>query len=240
MQNEHPVADGPTRERAHVILRACRALRDGLKHPLALLAAAAVVSGLLVPSFTRQWQISEKELELKAELVGDISKETTDFLIAIQVSEVLALSGITGQRLDKAGDDLNAAYRRFETTSALIDSRLDAYFADEELNFQWTVLAEALKRFYAHQAQRDTEQRNDAATVLLAELKSIPLPKGSSNVVTKERRLPPDIGASIEILTRGGPWPRVKGQLLARRDAVIHIVLHADSAFRSDKRWGLF
>lgn len=240
MQHGHSVADAPTHERVHVILRAGCALRDVLKHPLALLAAAAVVSGLLVPSFTRQWQISEKELELKAELVGDISQDTTDFLIAIQSSEVLARGRITGRRLDKAFDELNAAYFRFETRSALIDSRLDAYFADEELNFQWTVLAEALKRFYTYQALRDSEQRNDAAADLLVELKSVPLPTGMSNVVPKEPRLPRDIVLSIEVLTSGGPWARVKGQLLARRDAVIQTVLHADSAFRDDERWGLF
>jgi hypothetical protein len=45
---------------------------DKISNPLVLLIVGAVISGILVPYITRQWQDHQKELELKTELVSRI------------------------------------------------------------------------------------------------------------------------------------------------------------------------
>ncbi|HYT01989.1 MAG TPA: hypothetical protein VEP90_03000 [Methylomirabilota bacterium] len=44
-------------------------IKTNLIYPLVIVAFTVIISGLLIPYFTRRWQNHQKELELKADLV---------------------------------------------------------------------------------------------------------------------------------------------------------------------------
>jgi hypothetical protein len=68
------------------------ALVSVAKHPLVLLAAGALVSGLLVPALTRGAQNHQKGLEIKSDLVRSMSAAASPFLAA-SLANVLVYNG---------------------------------------------------------------------------------------------------------------------------------------------------
>lgn len=57
-------------------------MSDFLSHPLVLLLATAAIGGVLVPLITRQWQLQQKAIEVKSELITDIIELTSDMFVA--------------------------------------------------------------------------------------------------------------------------------------------------------------
>jgi len=55
-----------------------------LAHPLIVLLVGAALTGILVPAFTRRWQNRQKELEIKAALVSDLSEAIMSIVMAVQ------------------------------------------------------------------------------------------------------------------------------------------------------------
>jgi hypothetical protein len=76
---------------------------EKLSNPLLLLIIGAVISGILIPYFTRQWQDHQKDLELKTDLVSGISKAIVDLMLAAQLIETKTSPIITNQSYDLAG-----------------------------------------------------------------------------------------------------------------------------------------
>ena len=115
------------------------------RHPFLLLVVGALLSGVVVPALTRHWQVHQKELEVKIDLVSDISESIMNFVIAIQVAHV----GMDryGQNPDQG--DLTRAYREWQVRSAVIGSKLQAYFHDSIVPEEWAKLCEVLEDFYA-------------------------------------------------------------------------------------------
>ena len=52
-----------------------------MSHPFLLLVVGAIVSSIIVPNFTRQWQDNQKQLELKTALADDINKAISDSIV---------------------------------------------------------------------------------------------------------------------------------------------------------------
>ena len=59
-----------------------------LAHPLTLLLVGAVVSGFGVPWVTSRWQIRQRKLDLKSELVRDVSDQVTSVVRFVQYMDV--------------------------------------------------------------------------------------------------------------------------------------------------------
>ena len=59
-----------------------------LKHPLIVLLVGALISGLLIPAFTRRWQNYQKALEIKTQLVSDLSKSIMGIVMATQFAHI--------------------------------------------------------------------------------------------------------------------------------------------------------
>ncbi|HET7273118.1 MAG TPA: hypothetical protein VFI90_18770, partial [Rubrobacter sp.] len=87
-------------------------MADFLAHPLFLLFAGAVLTGIFIPALTRRWQDRQKALELKTELIGEISESITEMAMAVQFVHLGATS-MDQQRFDEA-------YREWEARSAVI------------------------------------------------------------------------------------------------------------------------
>jgi hypothetical protein len=81
-----------------------------LRHPLTVLLVGALISGLLIPAFTRRWQNHQKALEIKTELVSELSKSIMGIIMAIQFVRV-------GAKSQKQAD-FDQAYREWEIESA--------------------------------------------------------------------------------------------------------------------------
>jgi hypothetical protein len=50
-----------------------------LRHPLVVLVATALLTGLLVPGITREWQLRQKAIEIKVGLVAEMSEAVMRF-----------------------------------------------------------------------------------------------------------------------------------------------------------------
>jgi hypothetical protein len=102
------------------------------------LIVGAVISGLLIPYITSQWQNHEKELELKTNLVSRISEA---------VSKILTAAQFTNAELPEVVD-YHQAYYEWETTNSAIGSYLRAYFPDASIGEEWDEYANITTSFF--------------------------------------------------------------------------------------------
>jgi hypothetical protein len=110
------------------------------EHPLVILLAGAVLTGVVFPYLTRRWQNHQKELEIKVGLVSDMSQATMEFVMAIQLAH-LGSTTQTGGQFDKE-------YRTWEVKSAVIGTQLQAYYRNR-IPAEWTRFSELVESFYA-------------------------------------------------------------------------------------------
>lgn len=106
-----------------------RRLARVLSHPLMLLAVGAVVSGLLVPSFTRSAENHKQRLAIKSDLVDSMSNAASPFLAAT-LSNVIAHNG-------DAPPSYDVAYQQWVTRSNEVFAKLKTYLPDAEATQQW-------------------------------------------------------------------------------------------------------
>lgn len=112
-----------------------------LSHPLTLLIVGAVLSSLLIPSWTRQWQDRQSELRVKVDLVDKIDNSITGIVMAVQFA-ILRAEG-------QSQVDYDRAYRQWEVDRRLIRSQLRAYYPEKPLASDWNELSEEITAMYA-------------------------------------------------------------------------------------------
>jgi hypothetical protein len=102
-----------------------------LSHPLVLLAAGALLSGILVPAFTRQWQNHAKELDVKADLVKQINASVLPVFDAYRQVE-------TTYARESAVGAADRAYVKWYEGRYAVSDNIDAYFRNaKKLNAAW-------------------------------------------------------------------------------------------------------
>ncbi len=104
-----------------------------ISHPFLILVVGAIISGLLVPYFTHQWQDNQKQLELKTDLADEINKAISDSMATAR--------GETG------GSD---SFRNWLIDKEMIGSKIEAYFSDDGLTHNWNNLSSAVEEFSYH------------------------------------------------------------------------------------------
>jgi hypothetical protein len=112
-----------------------------LRHPLVTLLVGAVLTGLVVPRITRQWQLRQKRLEVKTALVAELSELVMRFVMAVQFVHVGAASF--------SQESFDEAYREWEVGSAVFGTKLQAYLPMAELPAEWSRFSESVTHFYA-------------------------------------------------------------------------------------------
>jgi len=112
-----------------------------LAHPLTLLIVGALLSSLLIPSWTKQWQDRQSELQVKIDLIDQLNNSTTEMVMSVQ----FAILDAEGQ----SQADYDLAYRQWEIDSRLIGSQLQAYYPNEPLAKDWNQLSKEITDFYA-------------------------------------------------------------------------------------------
>lgn len=102
---------------------------SSLHHPLLLLIIGALISSYIIPFYTRAWQDHQKELELKTDLVGEISNSVATILIKTQTTKAI---------ISTPYKEFYNAFEEWESGSAIIQSELRAYFFNSHLPQLWT------------------------------------------------------------------------------------------------------
>jgi hypothetical protein len=145
---------------------------SNLVFPLIILLVGAGVSGYFVPRILNAREERRKSLELRSSLVAEIADAVMSFLMAIQFAEQTQRyvraqrRKVPEPRPDATGgaaepwdifeepevkssiEDANEAYKRWEIESAVIGTKLTAYFPDPDLNRRWAEFSQDLVRFY--------------------------------------------------------------------------------------------
>jgi hypothetical protein len=131
-----------------------------LAHPLIVLLVGAVVTGLLVPTLTRRWQDRQKELELKTQLVSELSQSTMEIIMAVQYFHLAARGQRQGDTdLTSLGQELNQAYREWEVKSSVIGTKLQSYFSTTTIPTEWSQFSETIGWFYALEGVSDEDKQ---------------------------------------------------------------------------------
>jgi hypothetical protein len=101
-----------------------------LPHPFLILMIGAILSGFLIPYYTKRWQNRQKEIEIKSNLVAQISKSVIQITMSTQFVILKNNYGMitTDEDKKKLMDELNNEYKQWEISSAIIGSQLQAYF----------------------------------------------------------------------------------------------------------------
>jgi hypothetical protein len=127
--------------------------------PVAVLLSGIVVTGLLIPELTKRRDNRRKALEIKTQLVSDMSEAVMAFVMAIQFSVL----GAVGQD-QKEYDD---AYKQWEKERSVIGTKLEAYFPKTDIGSAWSEFAHRVTNFYALTGIPEPEVRRSQTTVLL-------------------------------------------------------------------------
>jgi hypothetical protein len=177
-----------------------------LSHPLTLLLVGALVTSVLVPRFTRQWQNRDKELDVKTTLVADISESVTDFVLAVQFAELASVS--------QSQADFDRAYRQWEVDSAAIESKLQAYFPRADIAEQWRRYSLLVTDFYRLSGVSDTAARRGLVRKFAAYFGE----NRFAGLVSRQ-----DAAFAVA-------WTRLKASVLQRKDELTEAILNTSSA----------
>ncbi|HXS59540.1 MAG TPA: hypothetical protein VN703_01880 [Candidatus Sulfopaludibacter sp.] len=98
-----------------------------MSHPFLLLVAGTIVSSIIIPDFTRQWQNNQKQLELKTNLADEINKAVSDSIVS-----------------SRLGDSDNS-FRNWLISKEIIHSKIVAYFSNNRITQNWDNLSSAVE-----------------------------------------------------------------------------------------------
>ena len=169
---------------------------DLLKHPLIILFVGALISGLLVPSITRGWQNHQKALEIKTQLVSEFSKSIMEIIMAIQFAHLGAES--------QKQADFDKAYRDWEIQSAVIGTKLQAYFPETTIPDEWWGFSELVTQFYALEGIDQSDRQRFISAIA--------------------KKLDPSLGTEQQEQL---DWGELKNGILRRKSRLIQKVLRA-------------
>ena len=133
--------------------------KEILSNQFLLLIVGGILTGLLIPYITTQWQNHEKELEIKTSLVSKISEYVTRMLMAIQFVEVSQSRGINSSLTNEEYDN---EYRDWKINSDIIQSQINAYFPNIDLGKDWKKFSNAVEYFYALSGTGPEDLRTDS------------------------------------------------------------------------------
>jgi hypothetical protein len=110
-----------------------------LSHPLTLLISGAVISSILIPFISHDWQVHAEELEVKDELVEEINDSLVTFVMKM--------------RFDETDQSLQAAYSEWAMEKERINTKIRVFFQDKtaqgtELHRDWDEYSTKITHLY--------------------------------------------------------------------------------------------
>lgn len=137
-----------------------------VSNPLILLIGGAISSGILIPYFTRRWQDHQTELNLKVDLLKELSKTVTDIVMAVEYDEDPDTSKTAGQTISEAKRDWHKG-------CSSIGSRIEAYFhhSDHEIGDRWAKYVKLIESVYGLPGTSGKETREEKIKKIQCALK---------------------------------------------------------------------
>jgi hypothetical protein len=210
---------------------------SNLNHPLLILIVGALITTFIAPFYTRQWQDHQKELELKTGIVSEISSAMASVLIKTQVTKV-----VTSTPYKEFYD----AYADWESDSAIIESKLKAYFFNSALPALWNNYSLILSDFaflsisgdicettkYAKEIQKyfeiDSKMMNETQTKncpkgfdFLQQISSTPF---RSDLKTIDWNYLVQHGNESQL---SNSWQTLKQNMISQKDRIIQEILNS-------------
>lgn len=137
-----------------------------LAHPLTLLLVTAVVSGLLVPRLTQQWQDHQQEVAIRRDFAARVSRTVAEIFIATQLAQ--------GGAKSQTQAAFDAAYVKWEVESAVLGAELRAYYRAESLHRNWARCTQLTTAYYVQVGIPDATQRKTYLDGVRTELSLAP------------------------------------------------------------------
>ncbi len=109
-----------------------------LRHPLFLIIVTGLVTGLIIPYVTAEWQNHQKAVDTRAHFGSDITESVVKLVLAVQLAE--------RKQIPQAQYD--QAYQDWEIKRAILATQLRGQFRDPQLAVHWTNLSEAVTKIY--------------------------------------------------------------------------------------------
>jgi hypothetical protein len=197
--------------------------RDSIKEILSnqffLLIIGGILTGLLVPYITTQWQNHEKELEIKTNLVSEISESVTRMLMAIQFVEVSQSRGINNSLKNEEYDN---EYRDWKINSDVIQSQINAYFPSIDIDENWKKFSNAVEDLYALSGTSREDLRINLMQKIQYHLsKEINLTTWN---ILKNRTY--NINNTTEVIYYQENWEVLKEQIIEEKENIIQRILN--------------
>lgn len=175
-----------------------------LKHPFTLLVTGAVLSGLIIPIITRNWQYRQKVLEIKTGLISEISQTVMEFFMSIQfVHTRKEIRRRTSHKTIPPEEqaEFDQAYRAWEVKSAVVGTKLQAYLPKSDIPERWTNFSNVVTRFYALEGTADSNLSSSMAELArqISDTLFFELPETASYMQLREHilRCKSDIISSV-------------------------------------------
>jgi hypothetical protein len=193
--------------------------KEIISNQFLLLIVGGILTGLLIPYITTQWQNHEKELEIKTSLVSKISEYVTRMLMAIQFVEVSQSRGINSSLTNEEYDN---EYRDWKINSDIIQSQINAYFPNIDLGKDWKKFSNAVEYFYALSGTGPEDLRTDLLQKIQTNL-SNDINLTSWNIL-KNKIYP--LNSTKEIIYWQENWGLLKDQIIEEKEVIIQKILN--------------
>lgn len=187
-----------------------RTVESYLSNPLLLLVVGAIISGLLIPYITAQWQNHEKELELKTSLVTRISEALSKVLTEAQFS--------AANRTEQA--EYLQAYYEWEVAQSSIGSYLRTYFPDTYIGEEWDKYANITTSFFRLAAINPLEEKEQLVDQLEKYFSSCPNTINWDALVNRNNLFFYDDDYRSN-------WFKVKDQIISAKNSIVQNVMEA-------------
>jgi hypothetical protein len=122
-----------------------------------------ITVALIAPMVTRRWQETERDLEIKKELIAEISE-----LVMTTVMTIYLISPGNSQQIqnDSIQEELYRIYKKWKLDTCVIGSKLHAYFPDHEkgdtpIHIKWRDFSERVDHYYEAAKGKDHKDRED-------------------------------------------------------------------------------
>jgi hypothetical protein len=176
-----------------------------LSHGFVLLVSGAILSSLLIPSFTRQWQDYQRELDIKSNLLSQMNQTAITIITELEAIQVGEFSN-QAQEFNHFIDTANT----WKIQASVIQSQLDVYYPQSQVSGDWAKFSNLMFFFYHLNLDRDGTQRGYDIQIIQEELSSLHMGTCSANECINWNNLhdqyaPLKNGAGLLIAT-GNDW----------------------------------
>ena len=168
-----------------------------------------MLAAWVIPQLTRQWQDHQKALEIQSGLVASMSQWTSDAIISSRLRASRAPTAASQK-------DLDASTHTWAVQSAIIASKLRAYFPESDVGDRWSRYADGVTDYLQLYARVDPYR-----SLVVAQIRALGL-TGTSPAVQWDVLERTNTGADFV-----RSYTLLSFALLDRRDQLVRDVLRA-------------